>query len=107
MVQDTTLNGIPDSGDTIMGHIFLAGPEDSHPEILPSGALTTSGDGVTGPNGSVYNVPVRIGEEEGVYTITAILEGGNASITTIIAEEDDDEDEDDDADSDSDSDSDS
>lgn len=90
MVEDTNLNGVPDEGDTIVGETFIAGPAGSHPEILPSDALTTSGDGVTGPNGSIYNVSVRIGDEEGVYTITAILEDGNASVTTIIAKSDDD-----------------
>ncbi|HHJ17123.1 MAG TPA: hypothetical protein ENJ80_10545 [Gammaproteobacteria bacterium] len=92
MVQDTNGNGVPDEGDTIIGHTVISGPAGSFPEILPSDALTTSGDGVTGPNGSVYNVPVRIGDKEGVYTITAILEDGNASVTTIIAEHDDDDD---------------
>ena len=99
MVQDTNFNGIPDAGDTIVGHTMISGPAGSYPEILPSDALTTSGDGVSGPNGSIYNVPVRIGDKEGVYTITAILEDGNASVTTIIAEtdeDDDDEDEDND-----------
>jgi len=95
MVQDTNLNGIPDAGDSIIGHTTISGPEGSSPEILPSDALTTSGDGVTGPNGSIYNVPVRIGDEEGVYTITAILVDGNASVTTIIAEHDDDDESDD------------
>jgi hypothetical protein len=90
MVQDTNLNGVPDAGDTIIGHTTISGPEGSNPEILPSDALTTSGDGVTGDNGSVYNVLVRIGDKEGVYNITAILEDGNASVTTIIAEADDD-----------------
>jgi len=92
MVQDTNFNGIPDADDTIVGHTTISGPAGSSPEILPSDALTTSGDGVTGPNGSIYNVPVRIGDKEGVYTITAILEDGNASVTTIIAETDEDED---------------
>ncbi len=90
MVQDSNFNGIPDAGDTIIGHTTISGPPGSYPEILPSDALTTSGDGVSGPNGSVYNVPVRIGDLEGVYTITAILEGGNAAVTTIIAEADED-----------------
>jgi hypothetical protein len=94
MVQDTNSNGVPDAGDTIIGHTTISGPEGSNPEILPSDALTTSGDGVTGPNGSVYNVPVRIGDKEGVYRITAILEDGNVSVTTIIAEEDEDQDDD-------------
>jgi len=89
MVQDTNLNGLPDAGDTIIGHTTISGPAGSSPEILPSNALTTSGDGVTGPNGSVYNVSVRIGDVEGVYRITAILEDGNAAVTTIIAEDDD------------------
>ena len=92
MVQDTNFNGIPDADDTIVGHTTISGPAGSSPEILPSDALTTSGDGVTGPNGSIYNVPVRIGDKEGVYTITAILEDGNASVTIIIAETDEDED---------------
>jgi hypothetical protein len=96
MVQDTNFNGIPDAGDTIVGHTTISGPAGSSPEILPSDALTTSGDGVSGPNGSIYNVLVRIGDKEGVYTITAILEDGNASVTTIIAETDEDEDEDND-----------
>jgi hypothetical protein len=96
MVQDYNMNGIPDAGDTIIGHTTISGPAGSNPEILPSDALTTSGDGVDGPNGSVYNVLVRIGDKEGVYTITAILEDGNASVTTIIAETDEDEDEDND-----------
>jgi len=95
MVEDTNFNGVPDAGDTIVGHTFIAGPAGSNPEILPSDMLTTSGDGVTGANGSIYNVPVRIGDEEGVYTITAILEEGNASVTTIIAESDDDDSSDD------------
>jgi len=92
MVRDTNMNGVPDAGDTVVGHTVISGPADSYPEILPSDALTTSGDGVTGPNGSIYNVPVRIGDKEGAYTITAILEDGNASVTTIIAEHDDDDD---------------
>ncbi len=96
MVEDTNLNGVPDAGDTVVGHTTISGPAGSYPEILPSDALTTSGDGVTGPNGSIYNVPVRIGDEEGVYTITAILEDGNATVTTIIAEHDDDDDSSDD-----------
>jgi len=103
MVQDTNLNGIPDAGDTIVGHTMISGPAGSSPEILPSDALTTSGDGVTGPNGSIYNVAVRIGDEEGVYTITAILVDGNASVTTIIAEHDDDDSDDDSDDGDHDS----
>ena len=98
MVQDSNLNGIPDAGDTIVGHTTISGPAGSNPEILPSDALTTSGDGVSGPNGSIYNVPVRIGDKQGVYTITAILEDGNAAVTTIIADEDEDEDDDDDKD---------
>jgi hypothetical protein len=99
MVQDTNFNGVPDAGDTIIGHSFISGPEGSNPSILPSDALTTSGDGITGPNGSVYNVPVRIGDVEGVYRITTIMEDGNASptsVTTIIAENDEDEDDKDD-----------
>jgi len=96
MVQDTNLNGVPDAGDTIVGHTTISGPEDSYPEILPSDALTSSGDGVTGANGSIYNVSVRIGSKEGTYNITAILVDGNAAITTIIADDDDDDDNDDD-----------
>ncbi len=89
MLKDTNLNGVPDANDTIIGHTMISGPAGSEPAILPSDILTTSGDGITGPNGSIYNVPVRIGDEEGVYTITVILEDGNASVTTIIAENDD------------------
>ena len=94
MVQDTNGNGLPDAGDTIVGHTTISGAAGSNPEILPSDALTTSGDGVTGPNGSVYSVPVRIGSVEGVYRITAILEDGNAAVTTIIADNDNDDDDD-------------
>ena len=99
MVQDTNANGIPDAGDTIIGHTVISGPEGSNPEILPSDALTASGDGITGPNGSLYNVPVRIGDQEGVYRITVMLNGGRVaptSITTIIAEYDDEDSDDDD-----------
>ncbi len=85
------MNGVPDAGDTLIGHTTISGPAGSNQEILPSGALTASGDGVTGANGSVYNVPVRIGDQEGVDTITAILENGNAAVTTIIAEADHDD----------------
>jgi len=88
MVQDTNGNGLPDAGDTIVGHTTISGPTGSNPEVLASDALTTSGDGVTGANGSVYNVSVRIGDAEGVYRITAILEDGNAAVTTIIADND-------------------
>jgi len=94
MVQDTNFNGVPDAGDTIIGHTTISGPAGSNPEFLPSDALTASGDGITGPNGSVYSVAVRIGDLEGAYRITAILVDGNAAITTIIAEEKDGDDDD-------------
>jgi hypothetical protein len=90
MVQDSNFNGVPDADDTIIGHTTISGPAGSNPSILPSDALTTSGDGITGPNGSVYNVSVRIGDSEGVYRITAILVDGNVAVTTIIADDDDD-----------------
>jgi len=92
IVQDTNFNGVPDGGDTIIGHTTISGPAGSNPSILPSDALTSSGDGITGPNGSVYSTAVRIGDAPGVYKITAILIDGNVAITTIIADNDDDND---------------
>jgi len=82
MVEDTNFNGVPDVGDKVIGETFISGPTGSNPEILPSDALTISGDGVTDPNGSIYNVLVRSGDEGGVYTITAILADGNARLVT-------------------------
>ena len=49
-------------------------------------ALTTSGDGVSGANGSVLNVPVQVGAEPGVYTVTVSLDSGSDAVNTIIVE---------------------
>ena len=53
---------------------------------LPNPQLTISGDGTNGPNGSVFNVPVQVGEETGVYTVKVSLEDGHDAITTLIVE---------------------
>jgi len=89
VIEDSNGNGIPDPDDNKIGAIKLKGPEeDAAGSILNSSALTTSGDGITGPNGSVLNVPVQLGDEDGVYTVTVSLDNGNAAVTTIVADDD-------------------
>lgn len=71
LVEDTKNNGMPDAEDKKIGNIKIKGLRSARGEILPSYALTTSGDGVSGTNGSVLNVPVQVGDETGVYRIFA------------------------------------
>jgi hypothetical protein len=86
VVEDSNGNGVADEGDTKIGKIEMDGPKKSNGTILPSPGLTTSGDGVTGPNGSIFNVPVQVGNKKGVYTVTVSLDDGNRATTTLIVE---------------------
>jgi hypothetical protein len=86
VVEDSNANGIPDSDDHKIGEIRMKGPDDSPGTILASSALTTSGDGVSGPNGSVFNVPVQVGAQPGVYTVEVSLEDSSEAVTTLIVE---------------------
>jgi len=80
-----TENGSP------IGNIIITGPSvDSRGAILPSNAFTTIGG-----NGSILSVPVRVGSEEGLYTITMSFNGGGSVSSHIVVDEDDDDGDDD------------
>jgi len=87
LVEDTNNNGMADAEDRPIGKIRIKGPSrGSRGMILPGGALTISGNGIDGPNGSVLNVPVKVGSERGAYKVTVSLDNGNKSTTTIIVD---------------------
>lgn len=88
IVRDTNANGTPDTGDDTIGHLVLVGfnREGERGRILESAALTVSGDGVSGDNGSVMSVPVQVGGARGYYFLIAYLDGGGFAINTTVAE---------------------
>jgi hypothetical protein len=87
LVVDSNGNGVADSGDEEIGEIEMHGPSrKSRGVLLENASLTTSGDGISGPNGSILNVPVTVGSETGVYTVTVTLDDGNRAVTTLIVE---------------------
>jgi hypothetical protein len=87
VVEDSNANGVPDQDDHKIGEIRIKGPSrNSTGTILPSMALTSSGDGVSGPNGSVFNVPVQVGADTGVYAVKVSLEDSSEAVTTLIVE---------------------
>ncbi|MHB1241518.1 MAG: hypothetical protein ACYC18_13620 [Gammaproteobacteria bacterium] len=87
LVQDSNGNGKADAGDQVIGRIVFKGPGgSSRGQILPSDVLTTSGDGVTGANGSVLSVPVQMGSHRGVYQVKVSLNRGGKAVNTIIVQ---------------------
>ncbi len=87
LVRDANGNGVADEEDEEVGEIEMRGPaRDSRGMLLPNAILTVSGDGVSGANGSLLNVPVRVGSQPGVYTVSVSLEDGNRAVTTLIVE---------------------
>ncbi len=87
LVVDSNGNGMADEDDEEIGEIKMSGPSKySRGTLLTNTGLTTSGDGVSGPNGSILNVPVQVGTETGVYTVAVSLEDGNRAVTTLIVE---------------------
>lgn len=95
LVQDTSADGLIDAeADTVVGSVMISGPSnESRGEILAIDGfpLTITGDGATAPNGSILNVPVRVGAEEGTYAVTVSLDGGNSATLYIVVVEEDDE----------------
>jgi len=49
--------------------------------ILPNDSLTTLGG-----NGSVFNVPMKVGDKKGAYKLKLKLEHGGAASTVIFVE---------------------
>jgi len=84
LVQDSNGNGIADEDDTEIGEIKISGPGNAA-IILPNPNLTTSGDGVTGANGSLLIVAVKVGSKAGKYKIKISMEDGNEIKTYVIA----------------------
>jgi len=67
-----------------VGTIIMSGPTTgSRGEIMASSALTT-----VGGNGSFFNVPARVGSEEGLYTVTVSFTSGGSATTTIVVDDD-------------------
>ncbi len=79
-----------ENGINVVGTIVMSGPSaGSRGEILPSPGPT-----VLDGNGSFLNVPVEVGSESGVYTVTVSLLGGGEARNTIVVKgetEDDDD----------------
>lgn len=88
LVQDANDDGILDEDDTVIGQVTISGPSDeSSGQILDISdwPLTVSGDGVEGPPGSFFSVPIAVGAEAGIYATTVALEdGGSATIFTVV-----------------------
>jgi len=83
LVQDSNGNGIADKDDTEIGEIKISGPDGG--ALLPNPILTTSGDGVTGANGSLLIVPVKVGSA-GSYQIKISMDDGNEIKTYVIVD---------------------
>ena len=67
-----------------VGTIIMSGPTaSSRGEIQASSALTTANG-----NGSFFNVPVKVGSEEGLYTVTVSFTSGGSATTTIVVDDD-------------------
>jgi len=87
LVEDANNNGVADADDVVIGRIRLKGPSKrSMGMILPGTVLTTSGDGISGANGSILNVLVKVGRERGAYKVVVSLKNGNKSTTTIVVD---------------------
>lgn len=91
--------GDPLASPTTIGAVYISGPSEmSRGELLPNSLPT-----VLNGNGSILNIPVRVGHMRGDYHVTVELIGGGSATNTIIVgsdrgDGDDDEDEDDDND---------
>jgi len=65
--------------ETVIGAIVMEGPTGkSRGMLLPSTGSTTIGG-----NGSVLNVPVKVGKRSGIYKVTVTLIDGNSATNTI------------------------
>ncbi len=90
LVQDTNGDGMLDASDEPIGSATITGPngETDGRILAPDGwPLTTSGDGVEGPNGSILNVPVEVGRTAGYYAVTVSLDGGESATIYVIVDE--------------------
>lgn len=85
LMQDTNGNGVLEEGDKQLGVITIRGPTRS--KLIPSARLTTSGDGVSGQNGSILVVKAAVGYKFGVYDIKVSLNDGAKAVSSIIVED--------------------
>ncbi len=85
LVRDSNGDGTLSSDEPVVGSIRITGPGGSGPRLLARAALTTSGDGVSGPNGSLLITPVQVGSVAGDYTVQVSLSGGGSATVTIVA----------------------
>lgn len=87
LYQDANADGLLDATDTAIGSVHMVGPtQTSSGKILPSTALTTSGDGLIGDNGSLLNIPVQVGSARGEYHLTVLLDNGGSARTRIFVD---------------------
>jgi hypothetical protein len=90
LMQDSNGDGVLDDSDEQVGEVVMDGPSDaSRGRILqaPNWPLTMSGNGTDDPTRSELNVPVEVGVEEGIYTVTVTLDGGGQSTIYVVVEE--------------------
>ena len=89
LVQDANGDGLLDESDTVVGQVTISGPSAESSGMLldiPEWPLTTSGNGVEGPPGSFFDVPVELGAEAGIYEVTVSLDGGGQATIFLVVE---------------------
>jgi len=84
IVRDANNDGVLGADEPQLGTTFIVGPAGTMPRLVESSRLTKSGDGKTGPNGSVFTVPVRLGAKQGRYTVVVQLRGGARAVVTLL-----------------------
>lgn len=90
LVQDANGDGTLDDSDTVIGEVTITGPSEGsagHLLVPEDWPLTVTGDGVEGPPGSFFNVPVEVGNESGIYEVTVSLDGGGEATVFLVVEE--------------------
>lgn len=66
----------------VIGRLLLKGPNRRSRGVI----LASPGATVANGNGSVFNVPVQVGQQPGVYRLKLSLKGGGRAVNTIIVE---------------------
>ena len=65
-----------------IGTVVMAGPTEESRGIISENLIPT----VQGGNGSVLFVPVEVGDEPGLYTVSVSLLGGGSATNTIVVD---------------------
>jgi len=77
---------VRDSNGDVVGSVRIDGPSGSRPRLLQHAKLTSSGDGISGADGSLLVIPVQVGTAAGTYVLSVSLTGGGSARVTIIAQ---------------------